>query len=279
MRHIDISRIFKTGMLSLTIAGLGWIVLGGGGSIPRSAADEPEIELLCAMIHDGQGQAALGMVAQQADLLGGWTPAPDNQIVYVDGMARGLRASVPIIDVPQAECGCPDALCRRLSDGLESCTIDFSDGQDEIRFGRWFFENPTPGGGAEPRPGLDDLLATYIEEAAHSWQEYYFETGGTVQGARTHLTLYEEAYRYQRGWEYQAQAYVLNLERAGVLALSDFERGVLQGNICDPEGRAHPYSGAIMPYGPPPGWLLPEVWPLAAPTPDEWTALCEGREG
>src|SRR5690606_39726065 len=61
-----------------------------------------------------------------------------------------------------------------------------------VRFGRALFMNDCGTNAPVPRASVDDVLATYIEEMGHSWQEYYYETEGRGEGPRTRQTLRSE---------------------------------------------------------------------------------------
>jgi hypothetical protein len=237
-------------------------------AISPAVAVGPDVASLVTMTANGEGQAALLQVAETALALGGWGPAPGDEIVYDPAMSDQVRGSVKVIDLPPG--ACVDEKLRRLT---EECGYDFETGEQQVRFGRSMFSNPTEDGGAVARPVFDDVLATYIEEVGHSWQEYLYETEGKGGGPRVRLTSWDDAHYWAHGREYQVKTYILNLDGT-LLALSDGQREELRSAICN--GYANPIGQRVPSYGPPPGWANPDAWPTAVPTPEAWQALCPG---
>jgi hypothetical protein len=228
----------------------------------------PSMTDVVQLVQNGQSSLALQLVVDAALQMGGWGPAPGDNVVYDPSLAWTVRAEVMVRDAPPGECAM--AKVARLT---EECGLDLVSQQNLVRFGPSMFLNPQPEGDALPRPAFDDLLSTYIEEVGHSWQEYFFETDGLGSGPRTHMTGWEEASQWSYGWEYQVKVYVLYLD-GKLLSLSDAERDALTGNICKDEGYANPLGHHVPSDGPPPGWPYPEGWPVSDPTPDELQAFC-----
>ena len=158
---------------------------------------------------------------------------------------------------------------------MEDCLIDYSLKENWVRLGRAMFVTSVEDGTPAPQPVFDDLLATYIEEVGHSWQEYLYETDGLGSGPRLHPTAWEDGNFYQIGWEYQIKRYVLSLD-GDLLSLSDAARARLIGDICDADGYANPSRGHIPVYGAPAGWPHADHWPTVAPAPGELQSFCTG---
>ena len=234
--------------------------------ISSAFAAGPDVASLVTMTDNGEGQAALLQVAETALALGGWGPAPGDEIVYDPAMSDQVRGSVKVIDLPPGVC--VDEKLRRLT---EECGYDFKSGEQQVRFGRSMFSNPIEDGGAVARPAFDDVLATYIEEVGHSWQEYLYETEGNNGGPRVRLTSWDDAQYWAHGREYQVKMYILNLD-GNLLALSDLQREELHSAICN--GYANPTGQKVPPYGPPPGWANPDAWPTAVPSLEAWQVFC-----
>jgi hypothetical protein len=128
-------------------------------------------------------------------------------------------------------------------------------------------------GSSAPRPAFDDLLAIYLEEVGHSWQEYLHETDGLGRGARTRQTSWEDGLYRLNGWEYQVKRYILSLD-GNLLALSQEERERLYADMCAGDGYANPLGRSVSAYGAPSGWPNPQGWPTAAPTLEAFQAFC-----
>jgi hypothetical protein len=235
---------------------------------PAAASGPADVRSLYDLVQSGQGDAAVRLLADTAMEVGGWAPAPGDEVVYDPTMARNVRGAVRTIDLPPGECAIP-----RLSRNLTECHADLRSGENLVRLGRAAFATPRAGDDSAPRPVLDDLFSTYIEEVGHSWQEYLYETEGRGQGERTRLTSWEEGLLWMQGREYQVKMYILSLD-GSLLRLSGEEREWLHHDICDDEGYANPLHHRVPAYGPPPGWPNPDGWPVAAPTPDALAAFC-----
>ncbi len=275
--RVDVRRAYQTGLLfSLSYV----LLLGAGPRPPGHRQSTPPVAegafdhgCLFLLAESGRGDEALQIVAQEALERGGWGPAPGDRIVYDPSIACVLRGSVLVIDHPPAECA-----SLRLSRGIESlCAGDYMTRQHLVRFGRSLFSNPHPDGSRTPRAASDDLLATYIEEVGHSWQEYLYETAGAGSGPRTRTTTWEAGTALAQAAEYQIKMYILSLD-GGLLALSDDQRRELEQAICDWDGYANLGNHRLLPYGPPDGWPQPEGWPLVAPSLAEQNAVCYLRE-
>lgn len=271
LHNIQITKRLAQGLKYVVL--LAAISFGGQQISPEPVtvmAASPDIASLLAMANNGEEQAALQLVANEATARGGWMPAPGDTIVYDPGLPRLTRGSVLMIDTPPVECA--DA---RLSRGLDACTRDFGRHQNQIRFGAAMFFTPEHDGSLRPRSVFDDLLSTYIEEVAHSWQEYLYETEGEGSGPRTRQTPWEEGHYWAAGWEYQAKRYILSLD-GSLLALSHEEHNQLLTDICA-EGYvlyANPMGQHVPSFGPPSGWPNPQGWPVTNPTPEEFDAFC-----
>lgn len=229
---------------------------------------------LYAIVAEGDGALAVQLMAVEAMQRGGWAVAPGDSPVYDADLALPVRGSVQIIDVPPAECS--DPRLRRLT---ARCTQGLTHEQNLVRFGRMTFSDLDCDGNLVPRALADDILATYIEEAGHSWQEYLYETEGRATGPRTRPISWDDSLYLTPGWEYQVKRYILSLD--GVwLVLSAEYRAELTHAICKTAngtstGYANPTGHAVLPYGAPPGWPNPAGWPLAAPGAGELAAFCD----
>lgn len=221
---------------------------------------------LYALVESGQGQLAVEQLAALAKQTGGWAPAPGDTVQFDNTLARNVRGSVQIVDQPPFEC-----LDARLAKFAQNCSADLVSNQQQVRLGRATFAVTLPDGSTTARD-LDDSLSTLIEEAAHSWQEYLFETDGQG-GNRTRETSYEDWLYWAPGWEYQAKRYILSLDGT-LLHLTAEERSEFLGAICRADGYANPLDHHIAPYGPPAGWPNPDGWPTADPTPAEHAIFC-----
>lgn len=233
---------------------------------PASAAG-PDTTSLVTLVQTGQGAAAVEQVAAAALERGGWAPAPGDRVIFDSSLSPFVRGKIQVVDQTPAECA--SAKFSRL---MDDCTLDFETGEELVRFGDGLFTNPVEGNSL-PRPNLDDVLSTYIEEVGHSWQEYLFETDGAGGGERVHATSYEDGLYWGPGWEYQVKMYLLALD-GDLLSLSAEERAILKASICAEDGYANPIGHHVPPYGPPPGWPRPDAWPVSDPAPDAFQAFC-----
>ncbi|NDJ77116.1 MAG: hypothetical protein GYB65_12750 [Chloroflexi bacterium] len=255
---------------SITLLALSVIAIQDKGITPTLvAAYSPEAEAAFDMMQQGQGADALYTLSEDALQRGGWEPAPGDVIFFDVTMPEMTRAAISIIDAPPGECADP-----RLARLIADCNIDYSQDQNLVRFGRTTFANLDEDGNLIPRDEYDDLLSTYIEEMAHSWQEFMFETEGRGYGTRSRPINWTEGLYWAQGWEYQAKMYVLSLD-GGLLQISDAERETLRDNICSPDGYANPTGQNVMPYSAPAGWPNPDGWPVAVPTPEALETFCE----
>jgi len=261
------------------VAALGLGVCYLGFAAPPSTPLGPDTQALFEMMRSGEGEVAVQCVAAAAAVRGGWGPAPGDEIVYDPDLPRQARGGTPVVDEFPLECA-----NLRLEHDREECVQDFLAEERQVLFGPSMFANPGQAGDSVPRPALDDLLSTYIEEVGHSWQEYLYETEGRGYGARTRAFSQEEARRGGHGREYQVKRYILSLD-GNWLALSDQQRHELQAAICDEEGYASPAWTPLLPYpanqgypvpsyGPPPGWPNPDGWPVTTPTMEEYERFC-----
>jgi hypothetical protein len=236
--------------------------------MPPAHATGWEPGVLYDLAQHGQGSEAIRRVTNEAEAQGGWTLAPGYQAVYDASIVFPCRAAVQVVDDPPMECSNPRL--SRLSPDCDGSPIDTRLAQ-KVRFGPGLFMNPGPDQTLTPRPTFDDVLSTYIEEIAHSWQEYWFENQGTA--VKPGRTSYEEWLYWKPGWEYQAKRYVLALDGLW-LSLSALEHAALCADICDPNGYANPTRHHVAPADPPPGWPMPAAWPLTAPSADDWESFC-----
>ncbi len=239
--------------------------------IRSAAAVAPDMTTeLYELVMNAQGDAALQTVISEAQTLGGWGAAPGDVVVYDTDLADGIGGAVRFIDSGPVDCVNP-----KIARQMEDCLIDYSLKENWVRLGRTMFVAGIADSQPAPQPAFDDLLATYIEEVGHSWQEYLHETDGLGSGPRLHPTAWEDGKYYQVGWEYQIKRYVLSLD-GNLLNLSDEARARLMRDICDADGYANPMKGQIPTYGAPADWPHAESWPTAAPTPDEFQTFCAG---
>ena len=231
------------------------------------AALLPDAETLFQMASTGQGDTAAAMLAAAAAEYGNWAPAPGDSVAFAAGLARNVRGQVSFVDQPPFECA--DSRLGRFTEG---CDRDFSTGETLVRLGMATFADPQARGFA-PRPSVDDMLSTYVEETGHSWQEYTFETDGLASGPRLHNTTYEDGLYWLPGWEYQVKMYVLSLDGTW-LHLSVAERASFVSAVCDPSGYANPTHHHVPAFGAPAGWPNPAGWPVNDPTLEAHAAFC-----
>ncbi|MBZ0317292.1 MAG: hypothetical protein K8L91_12790 [Anaerolineae bacterium] len=216
------------------------------------------------LVQQGEGNAAVQQVAEFAQVLGGWGPAPGDEVVFDPYMDRDIRGAAVGPDYP--------AHCYERKDVLDraECIEIYQTVERQVRFGRSLFTTPNRDGTETLRPKFDDLLSTFIEEVGHSWQEYLYETDGQG-GPRIRETSQAEAERWRAGQEYQVKRYILNLD-GDLFTLSDQQRETLQSQIC--EGYANPMNHEVPPYEAPPSWLHSDRWPLTVPSTSEFDAFC-----
>ncbi len=254
-----------------------WLVLVvvlclGAAQFNRAArpafAAGPDMRSVFEMVNNGQGEAALQLVMEQAAVLGNWGPAPGDEVVFDKYMARGVRGAVQDFDELPYDCADP-----KVSMDEAVCLENFRLRERQVRFGRSLFTTPAEDGTIAPRPVFDDLLSTYIEEVGHSWQEYLYETDGLSSPQRTRLTSLAEAERWAPGREYQIKRYILALD-GDLLALSGQQREALMDAICG--GYASPIGHEVPGYSAPDSWPEAAAWPVTTPTVDELAALCTG---
>ncbi len=225
----------------------------------------PDLLSLADLVRNGQGEVALQQVAEFAQQLGGWMPAPGDELVFDPYMSRKVRGSS--LDYDEL----PDCADPQVSPDEAACIRQFRTLERQVRFGRSLFTTPAEDGTDQPRPAFDDLLSTYIEEVGHSWQEYLYETNGQGSGARTRQTSKAESERWAAGREYQIKRYILSLDGT-LFTLSDEQRDTLRTQIC--EGYANPLGHNVPLYRAPQGWPNPEGWPTTTPTIEELQAFC-----
>lgn len=240
---------------------------------PVSAKHPLDTAHLHALVSEGDGALAVQFTAAEAAQRGGWAAAPGESLAYDAELARPVRGAVRIVDVPPVECSDP-----RLHRLTARCTQELTHEQNLVRFGCMTFSDLDSDGTLTPRALPDDILATYIEEVGHSWQEYLYETEGRASGPRTRAITWDDSLYFTPGWEYQVKRYILSLD--GVwLRLSDEYRAELTHAICKTAdgvstGYANPSGHAVLSYGPPPGWPNSAGWPLGAPSAGELAAFC-----
>ncbi len=239
-------------------------------AVPNAAAITSYDLYELTLNHDGGG--AVQQLAVMANMRGKWGPAPGDSVVYDPELALSVRAAVQIADLPPAECA--DGMMNRHTG--RACDFDLTEQQDTVRFGYSTFVDVADDGSMAPRLTPDDLLAVYIEEVGHSWQEYLYETEGRGRGERTRLTSWAMSEYWAAGWEYQVKRYVLSLDGTW-LTLSGAAQDELKSAICADYGYANPMHNAVSDNGPPPDWPNPLGWPTAAPTVEEFQAFCHNR--
>jgi hypothetical protein len=230
----------------------------------------PETTSLYDLVSNGQAEAALQQVVSYAQQVGGWMPAPGDELAFDPYLKRNVRgSSLDYDELPN----CADPL---VATDEAACIAQFRALERQIRFGYSFFTTPGDDGTVTIRPALDDMISTYIEEVGHSWQEYQYETNGLGSGSRTRSTSKGESDRWAAGREYQIKRYILSLD-GSLITLSGEQRENLRGQIC--LGYANPIGHEVPAYGAPQGWPNTQGWPTSAPTPAEFDAFCAGTNG
>lgn len=146
-----------------------------------ATVDTLDVQGIYQQLEAGQGDLVLQSVARLAERRGGWTFAPGDAVIFDPGMRAVRRAATIRVDDPPPSCNDTRQIYR---DGMdrETCIAAYQAVERQLRFGLSTFSNPLPDGSSEPRQAFDDVLATYIEEAGHSWQEYFYETEGRGYG-------------------------------------------------------------------------------------------------
>ncbi len=122
---------------------------------------------------NGEGATAVQVLADAAARLAIRGLPPGDSVTYDPSMARNVRGQVRVADTLPVECANPDLQPFNPWGNRYShlCQNELLQGENLVRLGRSAFLNPADDGSATPRPCFDDLLATYIEEVGHSWQE------------------------------------------------------------------------------------------------------------
>ncbi|MBN1966662.1 MAG: hypothetical protein JW910_18565 [Anaerolineae bacterium] len=262
-RRIVRRALFSAVMAAAALAMVAQQLAFAVGSV---SATGPEVMTLLDMVADGQGQAAVQLVASTAMELGGWQAAPGDELVFDRFLSRKIRGASQDFDEMPYDCNDPN-----VSADPAACRSAFEIQERQVRLGWSFFTNPSDDGTPAARPAFDDLLSTYIEEVGHSWQEYLYETDGRGTGARTRQTTMAESERWSNGREYQVKMYILNLDGT-LINLSDEQRISLTVQIC--EGYASPIGSEVPPFGAPVGWPNPEGWPMVAPSSADFQSFC-----
>lgn len=225
------------------------------------------VEELVNMVEQGDGQTAVAQISEVAYALGHFAPAPNDTVVFDSFMSRQIRGAV--IDFDELPSACTGSKNAKVGIDRETCANEFWAQEPTVRFGRSFFTTPQEDGSFAIR-SADDILATFIEETGHSWQEYLYETNGRG-GQRIQVTTIVESERWAAGREYQVKRYILSLD-GSLINLSDEQRTVLKSQIC--LGYASPIGAEVPAYGAPADWPNPEGWPTTNPTLDELTSFC-----
>lgn len=225
------------------------------------------ISQLITLSAEGEGQAAVNTVYEAAYELGNWGPAPGDTVVYDKFMNRNIRGAVLDFDEIPAQC------YEKPADP-DTCEANFRELETQVRFGPSFFTTPTEDG--KLVRAADDVLATFIEEVGHSWQEYAFETHGTMSGSRQRQTALSDAEYWAKGREYQIKMYILKLD-GEYLELSDEQRAITLMQICQDDGYANPLGAEVPGFGPPPDWLGADAWVTTTPTLSEHVDFCTGQ--
>ena len=225
-----------------------------------------DVAHLAEMVEQGDGQTAVMQVSEIAYALGYFTAAPNDTVVFDPLMSLQLRGAV--IDFDELPTACTSNNAKMTFDA-ETCADEFWAKEPTVRFGRSFFTTRQDDGTVVTRTA-DDMLATFIEETGHSWQEYLYETEGRG-GQRNRLTTIAESQRWAAGREYQIKRYILNLD-GSLLNLSEQQHTNLKAQIC--LGYANPIGAEVPAYGAPTDWPNPEGWPTTNPTLDELVGFC-----
>lgn len=225
------------------------------------------VEDLVNMVEQGDGQTAVAKIGEVAYTLGHFAPAPNDTVVFDPFMSRQIRGAV--IDFDELPSACVGSKNAKVSADKETCSNEFWAQEPTVRFGRSFFTTRQDDGTVVIR-SADDILATFIEETGHSWQEYLYETNGRG-GQRILVTTMVESERWAAGREYQVKRYILSLD-GRLINLSDEQRTNLKAQIC--VGYASPIGAEVPTYGAPADWPNPEGWPTTNPTLDELLDFC-----
>ena len=225
------------------------------------------VSRLVDMADNGSGQAALEEVGNLAYGIGNFAPAPGDHIEYDPMMLSWIRGAVVDYDELPEACTSSDP---RMTFDSDACAEEFWATESAVRFGPSFFTTPLEDGSVELREA-DDILATFIEETGHSWQEFQFETNGEGE-ERVRRTTLEDSLYWSAGREYQIKRYILNLD-GDILNLSDKQRDNLTAQICN--GYANPIGAEVPSYGAPTDWPNPEAWPVSNPSLDDILDLCQ----
>lgn len=228
-----------------------------------------DVDQLIILSTQGEGQMAVNVVYEAAQEAGNWGPAPGDSVVYDRFMMRQIRGAVIDFDDIPAQCY-DDTLVANPGE----CEANFRELEIQVRFGPSFFTTPTEEG--KDIRQADDVLATFIEEVGHSWQEYAYETQGAMSGARQRQTSLSEAERWARGREYQIKMYILHLD-GEYLDLSAEERELMLMHICQSDGYANPMGAEVPSYGAPPNWVNGDAWVTSAPTLSEHMDFCASQ--
>jgi len=264
-RNGQTHRHLSGAVLVAIVMGLLFHQLRAASGVAFATGPYPEVQALNQLVTSGNGAEALDRVRSTAFELGGWAPAPGDEVVFDPYLSRKVRGTVVDFDELPYDCADP-----KVSADKDTCLEEFAAKERQVRFGQSLFTTPGDGG-AVVRPSFDDLLSTYIEEVGHSWQEYLYETNGNGNGQRIRQTTIAESEYWGPGREYQVKSYILSLDGT-LLTLSDQQRDVLRGQICD--GYANPIGNEIPPYGAPEGWPNPQGWPVEQPTEAELAEFC-----
>lgn len=229
--------------------------------------EAPTPEALFELAQIGRGDEALQLLRQLAYEIGTWGPAPNDEVVYDRFLPDNVRGAV--LDFDELPIDCSD---KQYSFDSDECLKVFSAIEQQVRFGYSLFAESTADGQTIPRPKTDDILATYIEEVGHSWQEYLYETDGRGIGQRLHITTLAESQRWAAGREYQVKIYILSLDGM-FLQLSAQQHQHLLEQICI--GYANPVNAEVPPYGAPIGWPNTAAWLTDNPPQDFLDGLCK----
>ncbi|MCI0711860.1 MAG: hypothetical protein L0154_17015 [Chloroflexi bacterium] len=232
---------------------------------------ELNVNDLITLSAQGEGQVAVNAVHGAARGLGNWGPAPGDSVVYDKFMMRHIRGAVIDFDEVPAQCFEKSAMVDTAT-----CEARFRELEAQVRFGPSFFTTPTEDG--KLIRVADDVLATFIEEVGHSWQEYAFETQGAMNGPRQRQTTLTEAEYWSKGREYQIKRYILNLD-GEYLDLSETQREIMLAQICQGDGYANPLGAEVPNFGPPPNWVRADAWVNTTPTLNDHMEFCTSQLG